>query len=252
MNKSYLFALCAMCLTMQAAIAAAASEQKAVAFDASVKVDVDATGKPVAIRAPEVLSRAVRDLIEKRVASWQYEPATKNGTAVSSTTYVRVGVCALPGSDDDHVKVGIDFKGNGPRVVNSLGVLPPPIYPGKAYQMRAEGAFEVILAVQPKGTAGIESIKTLKQVQKAKGQFEFALRSWADQLSFEPEIVAGHPVTTRIRIPVDFSLSSAPSPAQWEREKRKKSECMAAAGSTHGLDAVALDSPVKVTPPASG
>ena len=252
MSKTCFLAFCALCLAMQAAISTAAPEQKTVAFDASVKVEVDATGKAITIQAPEALPESVRAVIEKRVAAWQYEPATRNGAAMPSTTYVRVGVCAVPGSDDNHVKVGVDFKGNGPRVVNALGLLPRPMYPGKAYQMRVEGAFEVTIAVKPQGMADIESITALKQGGQAKGEFEAALRSWVDRLTFEPEIVAGRPITTRLRIPVDFTLSRAPSPVQSERENLKKSECMAAAGSSRSLDVVVLDSPVKVITAPSG
>ena len=40
-----------------------------VAFNASVRVDVDASGKPVKVEAPADLPDSIRSFIEKRVAS---------------------------------------------------------------------------------------------------------------------------------------------------------------------------------------
>jgi hypothetical protein len=52
---------------------------KVVTFSASVRIDVDATGKLVKIEASGDVPEAIRNYIEKRVATWQYAPPRKRG-----------------------------------------------------------------------------------------------------------------------------------------------------------------------------
>ena len=84
-----------------------------VAFPASVRVDVDASGRPVKVEAPADLPEPIRAFIEKRVATWHYSPAMVAGVPQAGTTYVRVGACAVP--EGDQYRLAIDYKGNGPR-----------------------------------------------------------------------------------------------------------------------------------------
>ena len=65
------------------------AEKKVVAFNASVRVEVDAAGKPVKVEAPADLPEAIRGYIETRVASWQYQPAKADGAPASAVTYRR-------------------------------------------------------------------------------------------------------------------------------------------------------------------
>ena len=93
----------------------AADDKRVVAFNASVRVEVDAAGKPVKVEAPADLPEAIRGYIEKRVASWQYQPAKVAGVARPAVTYVAVNACAVPVSEG--FRLGLDFDGNGPRRV---------------------------------------------------------------------------------------------------------------------------------------
>ena len=109
---------------------AAEPESKAVAFTASVRVDVDATGKPLKVEAPADLPDAIRDYIEKRVATWQYQPATQDGVAVAATTYVAGNACAVP--VEGGYRLGLDFENNGMRYAGDQQV-PSPRYPNRGF-----------------------------------------------------------------------------------------------------------------------
>ena len=130
-----------------------------VAFNASVRVDVDASGKPVKVEAPADLPDSIRSFIEKRVASWQYQPAKAAGVPVGATTYVKVGACAIPDATSGGYKLGVDFKGNGPRLVSASGNLPPPQYPIEALRKSVTGTYIVNYSIQPDGSTQVGDIK---------------------------------------------------------------------------------------------
>lgn len=104
------------------------ADTKVVAFSASVRVDVDATGKPVKVEAPADLPDVIRSYIEKRVATWQYQPAKQDGQPVAATTYVGINACAVPA--EGGYRLGLDFNGNGPRNAGDQR-LKPPLYPNE-------------------------------------------------------------------------------------------------------------------------
>ncbi len=245
------------CIVAGAFVAAATASagtppgEKVVAFHAVVRVDVGASGEPVSVQAPEALPAVVRKALEERVADWGYEPATRDGVAVESTTYVSVGVCAAP--QGDGIRLGVDFKGNGPRLLTPMSRLAPPPYPDEAVRAHAQGSFTVNYAVLPDGSTRVVSVEAtdgggLGGNRKA---FEKALTDWATGLRYEPERVAGAPVATRQSVPVIFELSRRALRLPARRDPAASQECQAATGQG-GLVPVALDSPVKVTPrPAS-
>ena len=103
-----------------------AADADVVAFNASVRVEVDAAGKPVRIEAPADLPEAIRAFVEKRVASWQYTPAQVAGVPQAAVTYVGVNACAV--SVGAGYRLGVDFAGNGPRTAADR-TLVPPMYP---------------------------------------------------------------------------------------------------------------------------
>lgn len=229
-----------------------------VAFNASVRVEVDATGKPIKVNAPSGLPEKIRGLIEQRVGSWQYEPAKKDGVAAPVTTYVQVGACAIPTAAGDAFRLGLDYKGHGPGIRSSAGTIPPPSYPPTALMLGITGAFDVTLHVHPDGSVEAEAVKQSHGARtKDMREFKPHLQAWAKTLRYEPELLGGQPVATRLQVPVTFSLSNSTTQDAWEQERLAKllerSECrIAKATPQRQLEPIALDSPVKVTPTPAG
>jgi TonB family protein len=244
-----LFVVGAMALLV--ATATAGEKEKLAAFHTSVRVDVDASGKPVAVRAPEELPGIVREALERRVAGWSYEPAIRDGVQVASTTFVYVGVCARP--DGDGLRLGVDYKANGPRLMTRLHRMPPPAYPDDAVRAGAEGRFLVNYEVRPDGSTRFISLEAEEGKRLRGGQrktFEGALMAWVEGLRYEPERVDGMAVSTQQRVPVIFSLGGRSLPDLPSRAETRE-ECREA-GAAGGLMPVAIDSPVKVTPMPAG
>lgn len=247
----------ALALLAQASAGAAedAGKPRVVAFNANVRVEVDAAGKPLRVEAPADLPEAIRSFIEKRVASWQYEPAKQDGIPTSAVTFVQVGACALPVAEG--FRLGLDFKGNGPAIVDAgPWFLPPPRYPQDMQRSGGEGSFQVSYSIQVDGTTKLGAIKPLdvNAVRHLKG-FRGALASWVEDLRYQPERVNGVPVVTEMSFPVDFSLRIGPSKRSYreelERHALMSKECIAASAPAGPLP-VAQNSPVKVNPVPAG
>ena len=219
---------------------------------------MDASGRPVKVAAPADLPEAVRSYIEKRVASWQYTPGKVNGVPQPSTTYVRVGACAIPAAGG--YRLGLDFKGNGPMAqTKGPWFLPHPPYPRDMLARGAGGAFKVTYAIQKDGRARVLAVETLEGTDKrhAKG-FHSALKSWIEDLRYLPEQVGGMPVETEMSFPVSF-VAGGSRPADWRKAYAEElqaralasKECIAAGGSAGPLP-IAINSPVTVVPSPAG
>lgn len=234
-----------------------ANASKVVAFEASVRVEVDAAGRPVKVEAPQDLPEAIRDFVEKRVASWQYRPASVDGVPQAATTYVAVNACAVPVAGG--YRLGVDFDGNGARYFEDRRI-PPPLYPHEAQMRGTEARFVLILGIDAEGRGKLEQVEDATfSGRRGSGDFEPELRRWARTLRFDPELVAGKPVPARLRIPVTFDM--APSGVaqrkalvdELQAKARMSRECQIASGDDDaGMKPVALQPAVEVTPvPAS-
>lgn len=245
-----LLALCA-CPLLHAASAAT----KPVAFRANVRVDVDASGKPVKVQAPADLPDAIRTYVEKQVATWQYEPAKQGGVAVPAMTYVQVAACAIPNAAGDAYTLAADFDGNGPRYANDQP-LPPPAYPKMALRRGEEAKFRLVLAFDGDGKTRIETIEKVEVDRKVhSSEFELELRRWVGRLHFDTELVAGQPVAGRVRVPVSFAIDEHRDLSARRDEVMAgisaSRECQMARGDG-AIRPVALESVVKVTPVPAG
>ncbi|HSD17464.1 MAG TPA: hypothetical protein VLC71_09445 [Thermomonas sp.] len=240
-----------------AAAPAAAADDTAstevVAFNATVRVEVDAAGKPVRVEAPADLPEAIRAFVEKRVASWQYTPAQVAGVPQSAVTYVGVNACAVPAGTG--YRLGVDFAGNGPRTAADRK-LEPPMYPRLAQRSGTEAEFVLILGIEADGHVVIDQIERADiSGRPGAGAFEPLLRQWIKTVRFDPEHVAGRPVRGQVRMPVEFSMR-APGDRDALREELQiqakiSRECQIAAG-TNDMKPVAVESVVTVIPQPAG
>lgn len=226
-----------------------------VAFNASVRVEVDAAGKPIKVEAPADLPEAIRAFIEKRVASWQYAAAKQDGVPAAAVTFVQVGACALPVANG--YRLGLDFKGNGPGILDSgPWFMPPPRYPTEMQRVGAEGSYRVSYAIQADGTTKVREINPMEGTgNRHASAFRDALTSWIEGLRYQPEQVNGVPVTTEMSFPVDFILRRGGSRPAYRAEAESRAlssnECIAASMPSGPLP-IAQNSPVKITPVPAG
>lgn len=231
MMKSAPLCLALACLAAGPAIAQGETRPEVVAFSASVRVDVDAAGKPLKVEAPADLPEAIRNYVETRVATWQYQPANVAGVPQAATTYVSVNACAVPAGSG--YRMGVDFDGNGPRRANDQRFVSPK-YPIAAEIAGTQAEFTLILNLHENGSAAIDAFER-SDIAGRGGRTDFRkeLERWVKTIRFDLEQVAGRPVATQVRMPVSFKLNGASDVQQVRDELQVKArasrECQAAA-----------------------
>jgi TonB family protein len=243
----------ALCAGVAGGAVPATAEGDVVAFNVGVVVEVDAAGKPQKVEASPDLPEAIRSFVEKRVRTWQYLPARIDGVVQPARTYVAVRACAVPVGGG--YRLGVDFKGNGPRTAADRP-LAPPRYPPLAQRSGTSAEFMLVLRVEPDGRATIDRIERAEIAGRpGAGEFEPALRQWVRTIRFEPEQVAGKPVRGLVRVPVDFRPSGGETVAAMREERqataKDSTECRMAAGG-RDLAPIAVESVVTVIAPPAG
>jgi hypothetical protein len=226
---------------------------RTVAFRAEAKVTLDAAGHPLAIEPSADLPGAIRDFIKQRVATWHFSPPEQGGATGPAVTYLRLGACAIPQPDGNY-RMALDFKGNGPLYANGPMML-PPAYPKAALVRRIGADAKVVYIVEGDGSATLDRIEYADGGNHRADGIDATLREWVRGMRYQPEQLAGHPVRTRVRVPVTFRIAGRDFTREGYREElhqqaAKSDECRLAAGAQApaGLQPLALDSPVKIEP----
>lgn len=223
----------------------AAQAAEPLIFKASAKVEIDATGAVTSVEPLGSLSPALQDMVRSQVRAYRFEALLRNGTKVPGTTYVNLGGCAVPNGDG--YKVSLDYKSAGPRFIGT-GFLPPK-YPANAYRSGYEADAVVTYLVEPDGTAAVEGIR-YKGKSRGNTYFDEAIKDWVAKFRYEPEMIAGHGISTKLEVPVTFEMgdiSLREFKAKEIARRKGSAECMAAA-STGELEPVAVDSSFKRVP----
>ena len=188
-----------------------ASAQSAFDRHYSVRVDIDATGQVgKAVAAGEVPEDMVA-VIEQAATRVEFEPATRAGVAMASSTTLSVKVRYEPVGRDYRAKV-VAVKAHG-----GLVSPPPPVYPASAVKQgygarvvarlsfRADGSYD------PEGSR-IESVEILRVKgephPKRVAQFEQAFREELQDVlpkwTYSPDVVAGQGIAATMLVPVNF------------------------------------------------
>lgn len=226
-------------------VSAASQAAEPLIFNASAKIDVDATGAVTRVEPSDKLSPALQELVKEQVSGYRFETPLHNGVKAAGSTYVTLGGCAVP--DGAGYKVSLAYKNAGPRFVGQEFL--PPRYPERAYRNGAEADAVVAYVIQADGTVALDGIR-YKGTPSEKRYFDKALEAWVAQFRYEPETVAGKPVKTKLEVPVSFSMADVSMRAyekQVKAQRMASPECTAAA-SRDALEPVALDSPFKRLP----
>lgn len=207
-----------LCLLAFLPFACAAGKDRITELDfvGSAWVDVDAKGHGrveqvdsvtrldnVPALAPAVAR--IRDVLKQRIESWEFVPATRDGIAVPSRTYLSV---EMEGMDDGKGGLGIRILSahGGPQ-----GELTPPPYPPTAYRNGIQGGVLIDVGFDDQGVVtSVEPVKSTDPVIRREFRNSeifvepaiAAARAW----TFQTEQVGGRPVPGRIRVPVSFRL----------------------------------------------
>ena len=226
-----------------------AGETPLTVISTQARVEISAQGKVVAVQPDAKLPAAVGQAIRSTVAGWQFAAPLKDGQPVGGVTYVRLGACAA--EVDGGLKMSFDYQGNGPRREGPL--YPQPQFSGGQLRPGQSAKMQLTYRVGADGVAEVESVDRIEGKANISQAFRSSLEDWIGASTFEPELVAGQPVATRMSLPFEFKMvkrdkaRSRLSPKAFEQSlAAERSTCQAALGNARKQDnAVALDSPFK-------
>jgi bla regulator protein blaR1 len=175
--------------------------------EVQVNVLVDAQGAPYSAEVFGIEPPTATELGGSAVAAalqWRYEPAVRDGQAVSEALLVPVSFTLRPDAGETLPT---------PDPLRSIGVsyrkLTPPVYPASAVSNQLTGTVFVRLELDSDGIASgarIEQISPATATELGDAALQ-AIRNW----QFSPQIRNGQAIASEARIPIEFKLSDAPS-----------------------------------------
>jgi TonB family protein len=213
-----------------------------------VGADVDASGHITATQIDADVPADIADVLASAVKQWAFVPATRDGEPVRAYTFVRAKLQVAPDASG-HSTVRIYFMGNGPKL-DETNV--SPSYPRDAARAHQQAFVMLDATVQPDGSLTDMTVHTPSRRWPLQRAFTESVLVAARQWHAIPERVDGQAVATRMRIPLDFTLSTQPlSAAQADsmRETLREEVSTAKAESSHFGDLFQSDQPVSLDSP---
>lgn len=185
-----------------AAAPAAAADQRAEPISAVVDVDLDASGKVVAIEPADAVASEMADFLRAQVSTWEFEPATLGGQPVPTRTSVGIRLEPTGERTGRQVEVRIVDAATGPRFQTN----PAPRYPQAAFERRDTGA--VLLRVDFDRDGRVTDAAVERSV--GRKSFETAALNAVRKWTFRPERVGDIGVAARVLVPIRFCISGRP------------------------------------------
>ncbi|MDH5823077.1 energy transducer TonB [Luteimonas sp. RD2P54] len=179
---------------------------------AEVTIDTDGRIASLEWKEQSDTDRIVIDQIEPIVRSWEFVPGTVDGVPAVTRTGLSLRTRIVEGGDA--ISVYIEDASTGASTTS----MHPPSYPGAALRDRvsAEVIAEIEIAADGAvvlvGTRFEGSRDTLHRRQFLRAA-EDAVRDW----EFTLEEVGGHPVATRMSVPITFCVD----PSGWCRQRER-------------------------------
>lgn len=221
-----------------------------VVITTQARVEVGADGKVIAVQPDAKLTPAVAQAIQSTVGAWRFAPPVRDGKPVGGVTYVQIGACAV--TVDGGLRMAFDYQGNGPRRQGPSSPRPPSsiaqIRPGESVKM------QLTYRVGADGVAKVESVDRISGKANISTAFRSSVEDWIRASRFEPELVGGEPVATRMSLPIEFRVLKRDRPrggpkAVEQAFAAERPTCQTALGNARKQDkALALDSPFTLLP----
>ena len=238
---------------MVVATTAMAADGDPIAFRADARVELDVDGKPTKVEASQDLPAAIRSLIEERVRKYSFSPPERDGVRGPAVTFLQLGACAVPGPQG--YRLGLDLKGNGPRIGRPDGRLLVMPYPLQALTLRSEVTMTIVFFIEPDGSASLDTVKYSDGKSHLRDGFAALARDWVKLVRFEPEQLAGQPLRSRAEVSFNYTLSPRNAHVGGRTSKvlkpglqqiKQSPECKIASGDTTEPEVIAEDSPTRV------
>lgn len=239
MNPSIRLSLATGLLALAGTISAATADEPIQAW-LRANITLDASGELTSIEWPDQKARGkvLTDHLEKLVRTWEFEPGKVDGVPAITKTRLNLKI-EVEKNPQGGMEVAI-LQANTGMGSNSMA---PPAYPITPAKRGYSAELRLRLDIDENGkvaSARVVEYQGDSQDKWIRADFEKAgmkaIQSWI----FEPEHVAGQPLSSTINVPVRFCIEAKGWCEKQETARR-------AAGQAMSMDeAVALDSAVKI------
>jgi TonB family protein len=171
------------------------------ARDASIQVAADVTVSADGVATPgefvPEVPAALQLRLQDRVRSWSFEPAKRDGKPVAAQSGIVLQLRMHEAGEK--VSFVIEDAWMAPRTLTMVA----PVYPVDAVRHRRQGDVRLEAIVDPSGVA--RSVRVATPSEWA--QLDRAATRAVEQWRFQPEVVDGTPISTRVLVPISFRIS---------------------------------------------
>ena len=240
MNPSIRLSLATGVLMLAGTVSATTAAEEPIQAWLRANITLDAKGGLSSIEWPDqkAKGKVLTDHLEKLVRTWEFEPGKVDGISAITRTRLNLKV-EMKKNLQGGMEVAI-LQANTGMGSNSMA---PPAYPITPAQRGYSAELRLLLDIDEHGkvaSARVVEYQSDSRDKWMRADFEKAgmkaIQSWA----FEPEQVAGRPLSSTINVPVRFCIEVKGWCEKQETARR-------AAGQAMSMDeAVALDSAVKI------
>lgn len=175
----------------------AAKPPQLTTFSTQARVEIDANGKVLSVAPDPKLPPLVADAVRSTVGALAFVPARRDGHPVGGVTHVHLGACAAP--VDDGFRLAIEYRNHGPGRVGE----PSPQYPLALLRPGTSTRLQLDYRVEPDGTAVVENLDVSRGTARDRSAARAMMQQWLSANRFEPELVGGVPVATRVSMPME-------------------------------------------------
>lgn len=230
----------------------AAKPPQLTMFATQARGEIDASGKVLSVAPDPKLPPLVADAVRSTVAALVFVPPRRDGQPVGGVTHVHLGACAAP--VDDGFRLAIEYSNHGPGRVGEQW----PQYPAALLRPGMSTSLKLDYRVEADGTAIVENLDVNQGSARTRTAARAMMQQWLAGNRFEPELVGGVPVATRVSMPIEIiamkktmAARSAPLQAQAliQAKARQSTTCQAAlAEASQKARTLVVDSPFKLLP----
>jgi len=180
-----------------------AGEAKPITSQLQATAAVDAEGHVIDVRFKDSIPEVLREPLHRDIVRWQFEPAQRDGVAVSSETHLAIDVRATPINDGEEYELRIIDASNGP----AYGQAPAPRYPMNALRNHVSAKIELEVDIRADGTVAGARVESLRLSKERYGTLiSQAAVDAVMQWTFLPEQVDGRAIPATVHVPITFCV----------------------------------------------
>lgn len=215
-------------------------------FEIWLKADVtiDADGSIESLQWQDQRNQLLIDKAEPQVKRWEFMPGSVDGVPARTESHLTIQVMGVEQTDGT-VALKFGNVNTGARA----RIRAVPRYPPNAARANVSAQVVAEIRLEADGVSIVETLTFNAKRNSYRSEFisaaETAIKSW----TFDLERVAGRPVASRVRIPIDFCTSGS----NWcEQQEKKRLSTISDAPSAPPGSAVPLTSVVQLVTQVSG